>query len=301
MTTRKLSTLILALTLVVFASCSNDNDLAPNDDLFVRIPDGTFEAILVDLGIDSDGIVNQQILKSDASDVINLNLENEGAGSDINDLAGIEAFNNLKYLAAEMHDLRSIDLSANVKLDTLYLAGNQISSIDLSNNPNLRMVDVQSNGLKTISGLSNLGDLKMLNLSFNDLESFSLHNESIEVLYVSHNLLETIDIIGSINLTNILLLSNKLKSIDLSKNSLLKTLVISGNLIENINLDQNNELTHLWISSNALLSLDVSGLSKLYNLSIHSNPNLSCVKTEEGQDIATVTKKDGQELNSSCN
>jgi len=142
---------------------------------------------------------------------------------------------------------------------------------------------------------------KMLNLSFNDLESFSLHNESIEVLYVSHNLLETIDIIGSINLTNILLLSNKLKSIDLSKNSLLKTLVISGNLIENINLDQNNELTHLWISSNALLSLDVSGLSKLYNLSIHSNPNLSCVKTEEGQDIATVTKKDGQELNSSCN
>lgn len=290
------------LAALVLVSCTN-NDTTPDltDDLLLAIPDARFETILIDLGIDSDGVINQQMLKTDAAGVSRLVLEFEGGKPKISDLTGIEGFTNLKLLAASRHDITNIDLSANILLDSLYLTANILTSIDLSNNPNLILVDLGSNGIQSIKGLSELSQLKMLNLSSNDLEDFAIQNESIEVLFMSHNLLKTIDVSGALNLTNILLTTNQIETIDLSANTLLETLLISDNKLVDINLTQNNKLTHLWISSNSLTNLDVSNLQELIHLTVHQNENLSCVKIESGQFIPTVTKSDHQELNSNCN
>ena len=42
----------------------------------MNIPDANFELTLIDIGVDSDGIVNGQILKTDALSVTDLNLTN---------------------------------------------------------------------------------------------------------------------------------------------------------------------------------------------------------------------------------
>ena len=132
---------IFVLTLFLIVSCSTNNESSnPINDIYLSIPDIHFETKLIEQGIDSDGIVNQQMLKTDAVaiSVLDLNLfDNSG---EIADLTGIEGFVNLKLLSVGNQELRSIDLSYNTLLDTLYVSGNRISSIDFNNNPKLIFV-----------------------------------------------------------------------------------------------------------------------------------------------------------------
>ncbi|MCK0190635.1 hypothetical protein [Arenibacter sp. F20364] len=290
----------IAILITIFLTSCSRNDSDSDKDQYLDIPDATFEAILIDQGIDSDGILNQRMLSKDAAQVSVLDLNYSGNGA-INDLSGIEGFVNLKRLSAIQHNLESIDLKSNSLLDTLYLAGNYISNIDISNNPNLVLLDVQSNQLSAINGLSKATHLKELNLSFNELEEFSIVNETLEILKISNNLLHSFDVRGSINLKNILLTTNELTSVDFSKNTLLETLLISNNKIQNIDLEHNASLTHLYISSNSLTDLDVGNNQELIDLKVDRNPNLSCIKIQGAQSIPNVSISEYQELNTSCN
>lgn len=292
---------VVALTLFLIVSCSNDEHPNPINDAYLSIPDPLFETILIEQGIDSDGIINQKMLKADAEEVRLLDLNLSANLGEISDLTGIEGFVNLKLLSAAGQKIENIDLSHNTLLDTVYLTANHISSIDLSHNPNLIFLDLVSNNLSSISGLSSATNLKKLNLSWNYLEELSIHNTSLEVLHISNNELKSIDINGAINLKNILLTTNKLTIVDLSTNTLLETLLISDNKIQNINLAYNSNLTHLYITSNSLTNLDVSNNQKLVDLRVDRNPELTCIKIQNTQDIPTVSKSDYQELNETCN
>ena len=289
--------LIFIMSLCFIVSCSDDTHMDGQiDDLYLYIPDANFEAKLISLGIDSDNIVNGKMLKTDAINIQTLNVDDLG----INDITGIEGFVDLKYLSAALNDIEEIDLKFNTKLDTLILFGNHIKSIDLSNNTNLLNVNIESNDLVSLKGLSKSTKLKRLDASFNYLKTFSINHESIEILYISDNDLESIDVEGAVNLKNIFLKTNKLTSIDLSTNTILETLVLSDNKIQQISLEENSGLTVLWISSNLLTKLDVSNLEKLSFLSVYNNPYLSCVKIHNGQDIPNLTISDSQELNTLC-
>lgn len=301
-TRNKIISPIFVLALFIIVSCSSNNENEkPANDIYLSIPDNHFETILIEQGIDSDGIVNKQMLKTDAEEVSHLDLNLTVDFGEISDLTGIQGFTNLTFLSASGQKIETIDLSLNTKLDTLYLQANYLTSIDISNNPNLILVDMLSNQINSINGLSKATNLKTLNLSWNNLEEFSIHNESLEVLHISQNLLKSLDIDGAINLKNILLTSNKLTAVDFSSNTLLETLLISDNKIQNINLQHNSYLTHLYITSNSLTSIDVSNNQELLDLRVDRNPDLTCIKIQSGQEIPTVSKSDYQELNSICN
>lgn len=288
-------TLIIACYFVV--SCSSD-DKAP--DIYMNIPDSVFETLLIEKGIDSDGEINQQILRTDAKVVNTLDLNDLSKG-EIKSLTGIKGFVNLKKLSVTRHAIDRVDLSANTLLDTLYLSGNYISSIDLSSNTNLILVDIQSNKLTSITGLSKAINLKDLDLSWNYFEEFSIHNKSLEVLHFSHNNLKSINTDGAVNLKNIFMPSNKLETVNFSTNTLLETLLISGNKLNHINLENNSKLTHLYISSNSLTNIDVSSNQKLVDLRVDRNPDLMCIKIESGQNISHISKSKYQKLSNNCN
>jgi Leucine-rich repeat (LRR) protein len=81
----------------------------------VEIPDKNFEKALIDLQIDSDGIVNGLILKSDVQLVTSLDVSNKK----IKDLTGIEAFTSLIYFDCRDNKLSNLDVSQNIGLITL--------------------------------------------------------------------------------------------------------------------------------------------------------------------------------------
>ena len=296
--------IIFVLALFHIVSCSSDDETPnPINDIYLSIPDIQFETKLIEQGIDSDGIVNQQMLKSDAEAISVLDLNLYDNFGEILDLTGIEGFVNLKQLSAGNQELRSIDLSYNTLLDTLYVSGNRISSIDFSYNPKLIFVDLQSNEFSSsssISGLAGATNLKDLDLSWNYLEEFSIHNESLEVLHISHNDLKSLDTDGLINLQHVFMPSNKLEIVDFSTNISLETLLIAGNKLQHIDLENNTSLTHLYISGNSLTRLDVSQNHELEDLRVSDNPDLTCIKIQNDQ-YPYVIKSDYQELNEICN
>ncbi len=289
----------------MFVACSSDsNNTDPEEELFIAIPDVSFETKLIEQGIDSDGIVNQKILKTDAEEVIRLDLNLTANFGEITDLTGIEGFVNLKLLSAGNQKLESIDLSHNILLDTIYLIGNYMTSIDLSKNINLIFVDIQSNDFSSsssIKGLSNATNLRDLDLSWNYLEEFSIHNESLEVLHMRNNDLKSLNTNGATNLRNVLLTSNKLETVDFTSNTSIETLLISDNKLENINLEYNGKLTHLYISSNSLTDLDLSNNLDLVEIKVDRNETLTCIKILDTQNIPSVSISDYQKLNSTCN
>ncbi|SNR39188.1 hypothetical protein SAMN06265371_102234 [Lutibacter agarilyticus] len=292
----------MLLTLCVFASCQSNEDEIERT-AYLSIPDNHFETKLIEQGIDSDGIVNQQMLKSDAETVSILDLNLFDNFGEISNLTGIEGFVNLTLLSAANQKIETIDLSNNIKLDTLNMLGNYLTNIDLSNNTNLVFVDLQSNGFNSfnaISGLADMTNLKELDLSWNYLKEFNIHNESLEVLHISHNELKSINTNGAVNLRNIYMPLNKLETVDFSTNIALETLLIAGNKLQYIDLESNTSLTHLYISSNSLTSLDVSNNLELVDVRLDRNPDLTCIKIQNSQN-PYIMKSDYQELNINCN
>ena len=300
MNRKKISKILTVITTGLLFSCTTtDKTTDPEEDLYVNIPDAKFEKKLISLNIDSDGLINQKLLKTDAEKITYLDLTTYDVDN-ISDLTGIEGFINLKRLDATQNKIATINLISNTLLDTIYLGGNQITNIDLSENLNLISIDIQSNELTSFVAPTNEAThLEKINLSFNLLKEFTVHNESIKTILISDNDLTSFDASGSTNLNSIFLKSNKITSLDLSTNVAIKTVVVSDNKIENINLDNDN-ITHFYISSNLLTSLNVENLPGLVELKIKNNPDLTCVKIGDNQNIPALSKSDDQEVSSSC-
>ena len=120
------------------------------------IPDQYFEQALIDKGIDSDGIINGQVLTSDINTVTELIL---GFNFIVDDITGIEDFTALEVLDVSFSNLNVLELSNNIQLRELYCSSSDagpsmlFTSLDLSNNVNLEVLF--ANGL---------WDLEYLNL-----------------------------------------------------------------------------------------------------------------------------------------
>lgn len=139
------------------------------------IPDQAFEEELIAQNIDSDGIVNGEVLTADIASVTSLTIS---GNFQINDLIGIEDFISLSYLDISNTALyydnsfnanQELDLSNNVNLETLILYGgddsvtNFVSSINLSNNPLISEITVpgnwELNQINLKSGSTDVSDL----------------------------------------------------------------------------------------------------------------------------------------------
>lgn len=99
---------------------------------YTLIPDAGFEQALINLNIDSDGVVDGQVLTSDIDNVTELIfLDNYH----ITDLTGIEDFVALEVLNLNHNfDLTSLDVSNNLALRILDVSQNSLTELDLSNN-----------------------------------------------------------------------------------------------------------------------------------------------------------------------
>jgi len=116
------------------------------------IPDPFFEQALIDLGIDSDGEINGQILTTDAEQVTNLYITTPDDGSVsypddfIQDLTGLEAFVNVDTLRINWTVVEELNLSTLTQLRYLDVNDNMLTWLDVSNNPLLEHLRMSSGG-----------------------------------------------------------------------------------------------------------------------------------------------------------
>lgn len=132
------------------------------------IPDQQFEQYLIAANIDSDGIVNGQILTNDALAVTDLFLWGEG----INDLGGLQDFVNLEKLTCYYNPLNgnygvpygTINLGTLLNLKELDVRASHLNTIDVSNNALLEKIFI---GNESGGDIPIISDFTKLDLSNN--------------------------------------------------------------------------------------------------------------------------------------
>ncbi len=145
---------------------------------YTLVPDVNFEQFLIDTGIDSEGILDGQFLTADALGIIGLNFSDRG----ISDMTGIEAFLDLQTLNANFNNLTFVDTSILPQgLWDLGLAHNQLTSIDLSDCPDIVNIGLNGNNIVSLDA-SPLTQTYILSLGDNPLPSVNFEGAHIQVI-----------------------------------------------------------------------------------------------------------------------
>jgi Secretion system C-terminal sorting domain len=238
-----------------------------------QIPDPNFEQALIDLGIDSDGIVNGQVLTSDIETVISLNVENKG----IQDLTGLEDFAALENLNVSFNMMTSLSLTNNVNLkELIFNTSHNLVDIDVSNNINLETLR-SSYSLLTQLDLTNNPNLLELILgepspAGNHLIEFldlSVHSDLIKLQLINLEYLRIVDLRSGSNniLTDVFVECTLDGGFDCEPYPCL--------MVDDVVAAQNNQFPYSEWNVMAIYSEDcTAGLSdnKAATYSIHPNP-----------------------------
>jgi Leucine-rich repeat (LRR) protein len=229
------------------------DDVVFQESPVINIPDPNFEQALIDFGIDSDGIINQEVFQSDIIDILILDLNNQS----ISDLTGLEGFLSLQIFSASDNNLTILDLSANDELLVLELNNNQLTTIDVSNNVNLGVLRLESNLITEI-----------------DITA----NTILQELYLDNNQLTQI-VIGFLSLLErFSIANNNLVELDVSQNSALTELDCSDNDLFNLNVQNGNNSTITDANFNAGLNENLNCIQ--VDDFIYSNNNWNNIDTQ---------------------
>lgn len=242
----------------------------------IHISDINFELALIKKGLDS-GKPDGKVWLSDIENVEVLDLSWNRPS--VSNLSGIEYFKNLKHLALVDHNLSELDVSHNIKLESLSIGGNdEISELDLSKNIALKELylydhDAGSSSITSIY-LSNNINLNTLYLDSYVIESIDLsHNTALVELrckapwnFTENKGFETLDLSKNTQLKKLDCSGNQLETLDLSHNLKLESLACSYNKLTELNIDKNSQLESVSCSNNNIQSLNCNQNNRLKDL-----------------------------------
>jgi hypothetical protein len=276
---------------------------------FVYIPDANFEQSLVDMGIDSDGVVNTSILREDAenSSLTSLNLNNSlftpiGYGFNnldivnvtgkIADLTGIEAFVNLTNLQVSYSDLITVNVSNNVLLQELWITDGILENIDVTSNANLVRLGVNRNNITDPINLSQNGLLEWLFINNNQILNLDITlNTSLTWLDAGYNsglTLTTDVILGSPSLTSLNLSGTGLSNYVGASYPNVQWLLLNENNLNKFNGNNALLVENLFLNNNSIDKLVLSSNTSLKQLHAENNV-LNQLDLRNGNNIAIHT------------
>ena len=166
-------------------------------ELAGTFPDETFRVWVVEnCDTDDDG----KLSEAEAVTSIDVSGSQDNPGS-IASLAGIEHFTELTYLSCDYNQLTSLDISNNPALAYLYCRDNQFTTLDISNNPALIGLGCDNNRLTELDVSKNTG-LTSLICSSNQLTSLDVSsNIALDLFWCSGNQLTKLDVSKNTELT----------------------------------------------------------------------------------------------------
>ncbi len=147
------------------------------DDTYV--PDDNFEQALIDLGYDS--VLDDYVTTANISGITSLNVTHRN----ISDLTGIEDFVSLQVLNCRGNQLTTLDVSNNTELTNLVCGANTITSLDLSANTSLTNLAAELCNLTSITLPLSIQLMNIDGNEFTELDFSGLPN--LKYLLVKNN------------------------------------------------------------------------------------------------------------------
>ena len=242
-------------------------NLVVNDPNNVYIPDANFKAKLIALGVDSSGDGNIQYAEAAA-----VTTEINVTGSSIADLTGFEAFTNVPILRCTNNNLSSINLSNLPNLKTLECGFNSnLTSLNLTYLVALDTLRTFNTNLSSIN-VNNLTSLKHLDCSYNHISSLNVSNlTSLKILNCASNWLTSLDVTPLTQLETLNCSMNQLPTINVAPLVNLINLICSNNGIHTLTLSNMPNLEHLEYGNNQSTSLTFSNVPNMKYLDCAGN------------------------------
>jgi Leucine-rich repeat (LRR) protein len=230
---------------------------------FTTINDANFEQTLIDLGIDTDSLINNSVATANIRYLPSLNLHNKSIG----DLTGIEDFISLTSLWCSQNNLITLDLSSNILLTELICYSNQLTTLNINNNTALTELLCYSNQLTSLD-VSNDTLLTKLLCMYNPITSLDLSsNIALEKVWCHGSHLTNLNLNNCINLTDLRCSNTHLSSIDLGDNLNLERFRCSLTNIDSIDVSHCANLRSLHVFGTNISSLNINNNSLLEFLS----------------------------------
>ena len=184
------------------------------------------------------------------------------------------------YLWAN-HDLKSIDVSKNTKLEFLSVSHCKLTSLNVSNNRKLVELFVYNNQLTALDVRSNYM-LKTLACYENQITALDLSsNVSLEDLGVNDNPITELNLHPLSNLQELSCYKMKLTKLDVSRCTELRRLYCNDNQIETLDLRSNKKLQTLYCQNNRLSWLNLSSNTALDPRYVDCSGNVYDIKVDE--------------------
>ena len=179
------------------------------------------------------------------------------------------------------HDLKSIDVSKNTKLEILSACHGKLTSLNVSNNRKLVELYVYNNQLTALDVSSNYL-LKKLSCYENQITALDLsYNGALESLSVNDNPITELNLHPLSNLQQLSCSAMKLKKLDVSRCTELLKLYCNDNQIETLDLRSNKKLRALECQNNRLSWLDLSSNTALDPRYVDCSGNVYDIKVDE--------------------
>ena len=195
-------------------------------------------------------------LRVQSGNNISLNFAADTSDSPIRVVSGTT---DRDYLADTVFTMRSIQVPADdtvmdiygaVKVFQCYGNQNNVTALDLSQNPYLKKVECTGNALREVI----FGGLNLL-----------------ETLVLGSNNLTSIDLSHSPYLTLFDCQRNNISALDLSHNTALQSLSCDHNNLSSLDISNNPQLKHILCNNNHIATLDISAATSLTGLMCYAN------------------------------
>ncbi len=249
----------------------------------VTIPNNSFRNYLLnnpEINTNSDGDIQ-------VSEALNFTGSIICPGMLINNLTGIEAFENLTYLSCTNNQLTSLDVSHNTHLETLICAMNNLTSLDVSANIHLRNLRCSINPIQTLD-VTNNPDLEYLYCENNSLDLLDVsQNPNLIELYCTSNSIPTLNLIPHTQLVKLDCSSNPLNQLDFAPVMALEHIMCNGSQLPIISLENcpslevfrgvNGAYTQLNLTNCQNLKIFDCPFTQLTSLDFSENPLLEVV------------------------
>lgn len=211
-------------------------------------------------GVNIDG--NTAVTSIDLSSCTKLN---DFVGANCPKLEKVVLPESVKEVYIYISGLKEFDATKYPKLEVLKIFSTQVTSVDVSKNPNLRELDLDNDKLTSDVDISNCPELIELSVNSTGIKKLDVSkNKKLEKLDICGN--EGIELIGIEDLTTLkelLAWSCGLKKLDVSKNKGLEKLDINANSLVAIDLTGLDSLTEFYTEYHGR---DIELINNTFNL-----------------------------------
>lgn len=250
--------LIALIALVAFAtSCmneeieglTNNNDAAPETSSVITLTTVRVDGI-VSLSIDAPQNKRSQlwidldgdgVRAEDGSEDITL-FNSYQDYSLAPGLKTVSVYGDITYLAIASNELTAIDVSENPYLTTLNAPLNKLTTLDVSKNSALTHLDCSGNNIQTL-----------------DVSQ----NRALVSLWLFNNNLTQLDLSNNNDLIFLDFSGNQISSLDVSKNTELVRLIGFNNQLTSLDLSNNDKLNRIWLFGNSFSDMETERFTNI--------------------------------------